>query len=131
MTQTRIRKFVAVPLLALLALLFVTMASGLSAQATSEDATGDIGYYVRAVLPENQIDDNLTYFDLRMEPGKAQTLEVEVVNETNETITVDVAAISASTNRNGVIDYKTPAIRDVTLVHPFSELAQPSASSLK
>lgn len=103
---------------------------GLSARAATDGDTGNIGYYVRAVLPENQIDDTLTYFDLHMAPGQSQVLEVEVVNETNEAITVDLAAISASTNRNGVIDYKTPDIRDKTLEHPFSELATPEASSL-
>ena len=28
--------------------------------------TDGIGYYVRAVLPDNQISNNLSYFDLRM-----------------------------------------------------------------
>ena len=66
--------------------------------------TDGIGYYVRAVLPDNQISNNLSYFDLRMQPGQSQTLEVEVVNESDKVITVDLAAVSASTNRNGIIE---------------------------
>ena len=88
------------------------------------------GYYVRAVLPDNQISNNLSYFDLRMQPGQSQTLEVEVVNESDKVITVDLAAVSASTNRNGIIDYKTPDIRDETLKIPFSEIAAPEDTSI-
>ncbi|MDR2933176.1 MAG: DUF916 and DUF3324 domain-containing protein [Oscillospiraceae bacterium] len=102
---------------------------GFAMQVRAEDP-GGIGYYVRAVLPDNQIDDTLTYFDLRMTPGQTQTLEVEIVNETDEAIVVDLSVISASTNRNGVIDYKTPGIRDKTLKIPFSDIASPQSSSI-
>lgn len=114
---------VGVLVLALIALMLLGQLPALSVQAATADSTGSIGFYVRAVLPENQLDTSLTYFDLRMQPGQTQTLEVEVVNESDEAITVDLNAISASTNRNGVIDYKTSDIRDKTLEHPFSELA--------
>lgn len=59
----------------------------LRAQAAAGQTDG-IGYYVRAVLPDNQISNNLSYFDLRMQPGQSQTLEVEVVNESDKVITV-------------------------------------------
>ncbi len=101
----------------------------LRAQAAAAGTDG-IGYYVRAVLPDNQISNNLSYFDLRMQPGQSQTLEVEVVNESDKVITVDLAAVSASTNRNGIIDYKTPDIRDETLKIPFSEIAAPEDTSI-
>lgn len=114
---------VAGVLLALLALSAPGLLPGVAAQAATAENTGDIGFYVKAKLPENQLDKDLTYFDLRVSPDESQTLEVEVVNETNEEITVDIDAISASTNRNGIIDYKTPNVRDETLANPFSELA--------
>ncbi|MDL2327846.1 DUF916 domain-containing protein [Ruminococcaceae bacterium OttesenSCG-928-A11] len=118
---------------ALLALfgLLLALLPGLTVQAAAAGGTGNIGFYVRAVLPENQLDKNLTYFDLRMRPGQRQTLEVEVVNETDSAITVDIGAISASTNRNGVIDYKTPDIRDITLENPFSQLATVESGALE
>lgn len=93
------------------------------ASVLAADETNDIGFYVRARLPQNQLDDQLTYFDLRVAPGAVQTLEVEVVNETDEAMIIDLSAVSASTNRNGVIDYKTPDIRDVSLKVPFAEIA--------
>lgn len=111
-------------------LMAVLAAAGLPLHVNAQRQEGGIGYYIRAVIPENQIDRQLTYFDLRMTPGQAQTVEVEVVNEGDEPITIDVRAVSASTNRNGVIDYKTPDIRDMTLRHPFSELAVPESNSV-
>ena len=116
--------------MALLALVLAGIIPGQKALAATGDTTGDIGFYVQAVLPDNQIDETLTYFDLSVNAGQTQTLEVEVVNETAQPITVDIGAISASTNRNGVIDYKTPNIRDKTLEHPFSELAAVEVSAL-
>lgn len=97
--------------------------------ALAAENTGT-GFYVRAVLPENQLDKGITYFDLGMSPGRTQTLEVEVVNETDAEIAIDVKAVSASTNRGGVIDYQTPGIRDKTLEHPFSGLAKPESDRL-
>lgn len=119
----KIATALAATALAVLVLLTAGALPAITAHAASASTGSGIGFYVKAVLPENQIDDSLTYFDLRVAPGQTQTLQVEVVNETDESITVDIGAISASTNRNGVIDYKTPNIRDKTLQHPFSEMA--------
>lgn len=105
--------------------LLMSIALGFSGQANASEGkeSAAIGYYVRALLPENQIDPTVTYFDLRMKPSQKQDIIVEVVNETNEEITIDIAAISASTSRNGVIDYKTPDIKDETLAIAFSDIA--------
>ncbi len=83
------------------------------------------GFFVRAQLPENQADNGKSYFDLRMKPGQTQDLVVEVVNETGEQQEIEVRAVTASTNRNGVIDYTTADVRDETMLHVFSELAAP------
>lgn len=91
--------------------------------AASGHANNDIGFYVSAQIPDNQIDHSLTYFDLHMQPAQEQTLAISVTNSGAEPITVEVSAISASTNQNGIIDYRTRDIRDETLRYPFSELA--------
>ena len=84
----------------------------------------EAGFYVHAKLPENQLDKTLTYFDLRMQPEQTQTLEIEIINQLDMPLVIDVEAISASTNRHGIIDYKTPFVRDETLRFPFSTLAK-------
>lgn len=96
----------------------------------AQERTEEIGFYVRAVLPENQTDDSLSYFDLRTTPGESQELCVEVVNESGRELIVELAAVSASTNRNGVIDYKTPGVQDQTLTIPFSEIAKPEKRTI-
>jgi Bacterial protein of unknown function (DUF916)./Protein of unknown function C-terminal (DUF3324). len=88
------------------------------------------GFYVHAKLPQNQIDKELGYFDLRMQPNQIQQLEVEVINEFDNPISVTVEAISASTNRNGIIDYKTPDIQDETLSIPFSSISVVEQNSI-
>jgi len=91
--------------------------------ADDENDSEKVGFYVSAQIPDNQIDTSLTYFDLCMQPSMKQTLAVSIINTSAEDIILDISAISASTNQNGLIDYRTPDIRDETLNFPFSELA--------
>ncbi|MCL1879026.1 MAG: DUF916 and DUF3324 domain-containing protein [Actinomycetia bacterium] len=78
---------------------------------------------MRAEIPENQIDRKQSYFDIHMVPGQQQDLKVDVTNESDRPIIVNAAAVSASTNENGVIDYRTPDIADETLKIPFSDVS--------
>ena len=114
----KLRRLAAALLSALVLLLAVVVP--VSAAATTQTGAG---FYVQARLPENQQNRNLSYFDLRVRPDQTQNLIIEITNEQNEPISVSVAAISASTNRNGIIDYKTPDVRDKTLRTPFSSIA--------
>jgi len=56
-------------------------------------------------IPDNQIDKNQTYFDLLMEPGKEQELEVVLRNNTDKEVTMLADVNTAITNDNGVVDY--------------------------
>lgn len=85
--------------------------------------SGNVGFAVRASIPENQRDPMQTYFDLRMQPGQQQDLEVEVINSGSQEIEVQVSAISASTASNGLIDYRTPNRHDTSLKVPFSSIS--------
>ncbi len=64
-----------------------------------------VTFAVSAVLPENQINETVSYFDLRMQPEEEQDLAVTVYNQGTKEIKVRAEAISASTNANGIIDY--------------------------
>jgi len=88
------------------------------------------GFSVHANLPENQLNDQVSYFDLHMQPNQVQTLSVEITNTLTTPITIIVEAISASTNQNGIIDYKTPGIQDETLRVPFSDISVVEASNI-
>lgn len=107
-----------------LALLFVLLSfPQLAAAQTIESAD----FTVQAVIPDNQIDKNQSYFDLRMQPGDSQTLTVNIINRSQEAITVDVALIAASTNRNGLIEYQVAVEPDETLRTPFDTIADAPA----
>lgn len=114
----------------LLPMLMLLHAGVPAAAAQSEQTSGEVGFYVRPVLPQNQRDGGHGYFDLRVRPGQAQALTVEVYNQTGREITVEVGAITASSGRHGVIDYTTPNVRDESLVHAFCDIAQVEKDTL-
>lgn len=114
-----IKKHLIIMVVSLL-ILFCTIIAAVPVAAAPQSGAG---FSVRANIPENQIDSRISYFDLHMQPRQIQTLSVEITNEFDTPITIRVEAISASTNRNGIIDYKTPNIKDETLLIPFSDIA--------
>ncbi|BFH43359.1 DUF916 domain-containing protein [Paenibacillus melissococcoides] len=95
---------------------------------TSHDRVfaGSMNYSVKANIPENQINKNLTYFDLKMEPGSKQTISLTVKNGSAERIELMIEPNTAITNQNGVIDYsKHEHEKDSSLKYAFSELISP------
>lgn len=114
MKQPRIGFFLA------FLLLFLAPLSSVQADASE----GTVGYSVQAILPDNQQDSNVTYFDLLMEPNQEQDIQVEIFNTTNEDAVIKVAVTNAVSNRNGVIDYtNTEAEVDSSLATPLTEIA--------
>lgn len=81
-------------------------------------------YSVRAVIPDNQVDTRQTYFDLRMEPGAKQTVQVVIDNSRAEALTIKVQLNSASTGRNGLIIYSEPDVRDDSLEVAITDVAK-------
>jgi len=64
-----------------------------------------IDYSVKAIIPENQSDKEVTYFDLKVTPNQKQILNLEVSNNSDRTITLVAEVNNAITNQNGIIDY--------------------------
>lgn len=98
---------------------------GGSVQATAP------GFNVQAILPESQVNKDVSYFDLQLEPNQQERLEIEISNNSDEPVEVEVSANSATTNMNGVIDYgmsNQPA--DESLVIPFSDIATVEESNI-
>ncbi|EUJ27205.1 hypothetical protein MFLO_13615 [Listeria floridensis FSL S10-1187] len=92
---------------------------------TTAKAGTSMGFSVISNIPENQIDKTKTYFDLQMEPGQVQELEVVVTNSQNQDIIIENNANTAITNDNGIVDYsRTNPKFDKTLKYPFSKIAE-------
>ncbi|MHC5372246.1 DUF916 and DUF3324 domain-containing protein [Enterococcus sp. LJL120] len=90
-------------------------------------ATGGVAvdYSIKAILPENQVNNELSYFDLRMEPNSIQTIEVQVNNFSDETQKYFVEVNTAQTNGNLLIDYGNSEIPENSPNQlPISEFIQ-------
>lgn len=96
----------------------LTVASGVDVMAQT---AGD--FSISAILPENQVDDSNTYFDLRMEPGAKQTVQFVIYNSRPEALRANVQLNSASTGRNGLITYSNPDIRDEAMSVSINDVA--------
>lgn len=80
---------------------------------------------VKAIIPENQIDKSKTYFDLLLNPGQTQDLEVQLSNFTEEDRIVKVEANTATTNDNGIVDYSQhDKKKDPSLINAFSDISK-------
>lgn len=77
----------------------------------------------QAILPENQINKNLTYFDLRVSPGMEQTIQVEVMNNEDKPILAQVEVNTAATAQNGVLLYTAPVEPDESMQIAVADIA--------
>ncbi|WP_314060971.1 DUF916 and DUF3324 domain-containing protein [uncultured Vagococcus sp.] len=88
-----------------------------------------MGYSVRAIIPENQIDQSKTYFDLLVKPGETQPLVLEIISTSSETLHLNVSPYSATTNQNGELEFSVePSSHDSSLKYPMSQLVSGSQS---
>lgn len=83
--------------------MFVLMLSGTFVNVQAEEY---VSFSVKAHLPENQLNKENSYFDLRVKPQDEQLLKTEILNHENEEITVKLSVRNATTNQNGMIVYE-------------------------
>lgn len=99
-------------------ILLIMLGLGVPVNASAPDFT------VQAILPESQVNDDVSYFDLNLEPNQKETLELEVKNNSDQPVELELSANSAVTNINGVIDYsKSSKNTDDSMKVPFSTIA--------
>lgn len=75
------------------------------------------------IVPENQQDKKLGYFDLLMNPGEKQEVKLKLNNTSDQAIKVDIELNSAKTNGNGVIEYGPNDLKkDSSLKYDLAEI---------
>lgn len=85
----------------------------------------EVDFSVKAVLPENQINDNKSYFDLKMRPAQEQDIQVIVFNSGKKEIKVKTTVYNATTNQNGIVVYNQSNKKvDSSLVVPLTEIVK-------
>lgn len=90
--------------------------------AVSVFASEGVYFSVSSVIPKNQINKNLSYFDLKVEPSSSQELKVKIFNNKDHEIKVKAMVTPATTCRNGFISYTNLTNYDESLRHPLSDI---------
>lgn len=89
------------------------------------ESTGQVGYDIQAIIPENQIDKNKSFFDLKMEPSQKQVIEIMINNTSNKDSSFKVSVNQAYTNNQGFIDYSKNDIEpDESMKYKMSDIAK-------
>lgn len=87
------------------------------------DAENSNALSVKERLPENQIDKEVTYYDLRMKPSQEQEIEVEVYNSSDQDVKALIQVNPGRTSDTGGIDYtRLKKKNDKSLIYPINEL---------
>ncbi len=96
--------------------------SGTAVVADNKDS--NMAFDVEPKLPENQMVKDLSYYFLKMEPGKEQDIEFTIKNNDENEGTFTVALNRARTNPNGVLDFSSHGEKkDKTLKVDFEDVA--------
>lgn len=107
------------------AIFLITFIFFLSLIPTTFSKASELNFSVNAVIPDNQIDKEKSYFDLKVTPGEKQKLIVKLRNTTDKEIVINPHIQSAKTNKNGVIDYTPNKIKkDDTLKIAMEDIAK-------
>ncbi|MBO0423064.1 DUF916 and DUF3324 domain-containing protein, partial [Enterococcus plantarum] len=93
--------------------------------AADKNPAGATGFTYNITFPDNQVDKELGYYQLKMTPGQHQKLAIALSNPSNEKVTIEVKVNGAKTNQNGVIEYGESTIKnDPSLKFDFTDLVK-------
>lgn len=108
------KKIMTSQFLIALALILISLFSTVTSAA-------EMAYYVQPVLPENQNKATVDFFDFETTVASQQTLQILVVNESEEAKELVIQALDAFTSPEGSISYDVEQLYDSSLVTKFSE----------
>jgi len=93
-------------------------------------AHGAQRFGVQIVIPENQQGTANSFFDLVMDPGAEQTVEIDIRNMTDKPITVLLDIATATTDDGGTVFYRPQADRepDDSLLFAMEDIASVQSS---
>lgn len=85
----------------------------------------EFNFSVNPIIPENQVDKNVSYFDLLLEKNQTQELQIALRNDTEKEVIVDVSLANATTNMNGVVEYSPNQLTtDSSLKYELNKIAE-------
>lgn len=109
-----IKKIILIPIF-LIVFLFLDISHKVEAEG--------MDFSVEAILPDNQVDVNESYFDLLVRPNSNQTLSFKVANLSDKPSQISIDLNPGWTNQNGVLSYsKTDKKTDESMAYPITQL---------
>ncbi|MGC6768285.1 DUF916 and DUF3324 domain-containing protein [Enterococcus sp. LJL128] len=103
----------------------ILLPSAIIAEATDQSGQNKeaIGFTVKPVLPNNQVDSSKGFYFLKVEPGQQQSIQLRVISTREEARTVRIHVNDAVTSAEGSIEYgiDEPEL-DESLQSPISEV---------
>ena len=103
--------------------LLIPLIGSFGIQHVSADNSDQVGFSVSANLPDNQINTQNTFFDLKINPNQKETISVTVFNSSDGTIRIKNEIHDAYTSQTGIIDYvKNAGNYDKTIKYPLSNV---------
>lgn len=89
-------------------------------------------FLVEAILPENQVDSEESYFDLKVEPEKQQDLSFRLINLSEKQSIITIKLNPGWTNQNGVLSYSNMDKKiDESMEFPITDLISESEKKIK
>lgn len=81
------------------------------------------GFSYEVLFPENQKNKQAGYYDLLVQPEEKQTVQMKLVNTSNQPMKIDITVSSAKTNGNGVVTFGPSELKtDASLKQDLSKL---------
>ena len=106
-------------------LLFLIYPLEISAQENDQAPINGFSYQVRQ--PDNQLNKDVGYYDLLMQKGQKQNVELVLHNATKNAFDVSVRLSGAKTNMNGVVEYAPSDLKeDDSLKYKFTDIVKTS-----
>ncbi|KRM23917.1 hypothetical protein FC90_GL001156 [Latilactobacillus graminis DSM 20719] len=108
------------------------MISLITTTTTSQAAEPAASFAMTIVPPENQTNQNLSYFDLVVKPNQTYNLKLKLVNHQDTPTKIALTAKTATTNMNGVVNYGAHQDQsDKTLKYALGDYLKPEAKRIK
>lgn len=83
----------------------------------------ELNFGVVPTIPDFQVDKEKTYFDIKVNKGEEQELEVTLKNHTKKAVIVETTFNRATTNVNGIVEYgKGKFKEDSSLIHNIEDI---------
>lgn len=95
--------------------LFIATLLAITSMQQQVFADGGAGFNVSQVANENQLDQTVPYFDLRLNPDQQTELTISINNVSDETDTYDIELANAMTDKNMSYNYTAKNNQELTV----------------